>query len=371
LQSLVTASGEIVAARYADIGANVMGRIVELTVKEGDQVHAGRVLARIDPVQASASADAAEASVTALEADSRAAESQVSGAAAALEEARSKATEAAAALARGQQLRAAGLIAAADFDRLAATGAAAAAQVNAAVAALERARQNANATGRRVSQASAERARARDQLAKTAITAPIGGTVTRLDVELGEMVVIGVQNQPGTILLTISDLSSINAEVKVAEADVMRLSTGQPATVTLEGLPNQRFPGRVIEIGASALPQIGAQAAAREFRVKVRLDHAPGRLKPGLTCDADIVAAERANVLTAPLQAVVERNGKTGVFQVIGGTARFTPVATGIIGGLSIQIDGVTDGTEIVTGPIQALRTLTDGTAVRANGDRR
>jgi len=371
LQSLVTASGEIVAARYADIGANVMGRIVELTVKEGDQVHAGQVLARIDPVQASASADAAEASVTALEADSRAAESQVSGAAAALEEARAKSAEAAMSLTRGQQLRASGLIAAADFDRLAAAGAAAAAQVNAATAALERARQNANATQRRVSQARAERARARDQLAKTAITAPISGTVTRLDVELGEMVVIGVQNQPGTILMTISDLSSINAEVKVAEADVMRLSTGQPATVTLEGLPNQRFPGRVIEVGASALPQIGAQVAAREFRVKVRLDHAPDRLKPGLTCDADIVAAERANVLTAPLQAVVERNGKTGVFQVVGGTARFTPVATGIIGGLSIEIDGVTDGTEIVTGPIQALRTLTDGTAVRATGDRR
>ena len=96
---------------------------------------------------------------------------------------------------------------------------------------------------RRAEQARAERARVRDQLSKTTITAPISGAVTRLDVELGEMVVMGVQNQPGTILMTISDLSTINAEVKVAEADVMRLAVGQPASVTLEALTGQRFPG--------------------------------------------------------------------------------------------------------------------------------
>lgn len=111
------------------------------------------------------------------------------------------------------------------------------------------------------------------------------------------MVVIGVQNQPGTILMTISDLSSINAEVKVAEADVLRLALGNTAGVTLEALPGKTFPGRVVEIGASALPQLGTQAAAREFRVKVRLEGALETLRPGLTCDAEILVAERANVL--------------------------------------------------------------------------
>lgn len=111
-------------------------------------------------------------------------------------------------------------------------------------------------------------------LSKTEITAPIDGVVTRLDVEQGEMVVMGVQNQPGTILMTVSDLSAVNAEVKVAEADVMRLSNGFPATVTLEALPLQNFTGQVVAIGASELPQVGAQAAAREFRVKVRLEGA-------------------------------------------------------------------------------------------------
>jgi HlyD family secretion protein len=366
LQSIVTGSGEIVAARYADIGANVMGRIVELAVREGDRVQAGQVLARIDPVQASAAAEAADAAVDASDADARAADSQVRAAQAALDEAQALAAEAASSLTRAEQLRDAGLLPAAEFDRTKATAAAAQAQAASARAALDRARQNAAGSDRRTRQARAERAQARDQLSKTAITAPISGVVTRLDVELGEMVVIGVQNQPGTILMTISDLSSVNAEVKVAEADVVRLATGQPASVSIEGLPGRKFAGRIIEMGASALPQLGQQASAREFRVRVRLDEAAAELRPGFTCDADIIASERTNVLTVPLQAAVERSGRSGVFRITGDTVAFTPVTTGIIGGLSIEVEGIDEGTTIVTGPIQALRSLADGAAVRA-----
>ena len=368
LQSQVTASGEVVASRYAEIGANIMGRLVSLTVKEGEIVTAGQVVARIDPVQAASTADAADASLGALEAEAKAATTQVRAAQGAADEARARAAESATALERAQQLRQGGLIAAADFDRVVAADAAAKAQVASAIASFERTQQAATATERRVAQGRAERARARDQLAKTDITAPIDGVVTRLDVEVGEMVVIGVQNQPGTILMTISDLSAINAEVKVAEADVMRLSNGMPATVTLEALANQRFPGRIVEIGASALPQLGTQAAAREFRVKVRLDHTTTPLRPGLTCDAEIVAVERRNVTAVPLQSVVERGGRRGVFTIADGVARFTPVTSGVIGGLSIEVEGVPESTLIVSGPIQALRDLEDGAAVRIDG---
>ncbi|HWI19234.1 MAG TPA: efflux RND transporter periplasmic adaptor subunit [Vicinamibacterales bacterium] len=364
LQSSVTASGEIVAARYAEIGSNVMGRIVELSIKEGDRVTAGQTLARIDPVQAEAGADAANAALSALAADAQAAASQVRSAQAGLEEARSRAAEAATALTRAQQLREAGLLPGAEFDRVEAAAIAARAQESSAAAAVDKARQAAAATEQRVAQGRAERSRARDQLSKTAITAPIAGTVSRLDVELGEMVVVGVQNQPGTILMVISDLNTINAEVKVAEADVMRLKTGMTATVTLEAVAGQKFPGRVVEIGASALPQIGTQAAAREFRVKVQLDQAPPSLRPGLTCDADIAAAEKRNVLTVPLQAVVQRNGVDGAFQIVDGVARFVPVTTGIIGGLVVEVDGLAEQSQVVSGPIQALRTLQDGIAV-------
>ena len=368
LQAQVTASGEIVASRYAEIGANVMGRLVALSVAEGDRVSAGQVVAQIDPAQAAASADAASASLSALEGDARAAMTQVRATQAALDEAQSRAAESTAALKRARQLQEAGLMPAAEFDRIVAAEATATAQVASAAAAVDRARQTAGAADQRVAQGRAERARARDQLSKTDITSPIDGVVTRLGVELGEMVVIGVQNQPGTILMTISDLSEINAEVKVAEADVMRLASGMPATVTLEALPAQRFPGRIVEIGASALPQLGAQVSAREFRVKVRLDQTATPLRPGLTCDAEIVAVERRNALVAPLQAVIDRNGQTGVFSVANGVVRFVPVTSGIIGGLSIEVDGVPEGTEIVSGPIQTLRTLEDGAAVRVDG---
>jgi HlyD family secretion protein len=365
LQSFVTASGEIVATRYADIGSAVMGRLVELTVKEGDAVKMGQVLARIDPVQASSSADAAAASVAALEADARGAGTQVRAAQAALDEARSREKEAAVSLTRAQELQRAGLLPQSEFDKATLAATTAAAQVAAATAAFERAQEASSGAERRIAQGRAERTRARDALAKTEITAPIDGVVTRLDVEQGEMVVMGVQNQPGTILMTVSDLSAVNAEVKVAEADVMRLANGSPATVTLEAIPTEKFTGRVVEIGASALPQLGAQAAAREFRVKVRLEGKTATLRPGLTCDTEILVAERKNALTVPLQAVVEQNGQTGVFVVRDGAVQFTAVTTGIIGGLSIEVDGVAEGTTIVSGPFQTLRDLRDGVRVR------
>ncbi len=366
LQSFVTASGEIVATRYADIGSAVMGRLVELMVKEGDPVKAGQVLARIDPVQASSSADAAAASVGALEADARAAATQVKAAQASLDEARSREKEAAAAWARAQELQRADLLPQSEFDKASMAGTTTAAQVAAAAASLERAQQALASAERRIAQGRAERTRANDALAKTEITAPIDGVVTRLDVEQGEMVVMGVQNQPGTILMTVSDLSAVNAEVKVAEADVMRLSNGFPATVTLEALPLQKFTGRVVEIGASALPQVGTQAGAREFRIRVRLDGPASTLRPGLTCDTEILVAERKNALAVPLQAVVEKNGTTGVFVMRDGDVTFTPVTTGIIGGLSIEVDGVAEGATIVSGPFQTLRDLKDGDRVRA-----
>jgi len=199
--------------------------------------------------------------------------------------------------------------------------------------------------------------------------------VSRLQVRLGEMVVVGIQNQPGTTLMTVSDLSAINAEIKVAEADVLRIAVGQPAGVTLEAIPGRRFSGRVVEVGASALPQTGAGSAAREFRVVVRLDRPDPGLRPGLTCDAEVLTAERRNVLSVPLQAVVIRPRKdggeqTGVFAFRDGRARLTPVTTGIIGGLDIEVSGVEAGLPVVVGPFQVLRDLQDGAAVTQTAGR-
>lgn len=341
-RSFVTASGEIVAARYADIGSSVMGRLVALPVREGDRVRSGQVLARIDAVPAETETRAAEAALHALDADRAAA------AAAEVESGR--------ALERARALREQGLSPQADLD--------------AAIAAADSARARREAADKRVAEGRARLASARDRLAKTEITAPMDGVVTRLGARAGEMVVVGVQNQPGTILMTLSDLSSIDAEVEVAEADVMRLAVGQPATAKLEALPGRSFTGRVVEIGASALPVTGTAAAAREFRVVVRLDPAGAELRPGLTCDVEILAEERADALTVPLQAVALRRGeggaeRAGVFLIEGESARFTPVETGIIGGLEVEVRGLTEGATLVVGPYAALRQLADGARVR------
>jgi len=369
-RSTVTASGQIVAQRYADIGSSVMGRLVELRVKEGDAVKAGQIVARIDAVQAAASAAAANARVKGAEADLRATADMLQAAQADLDAARARAQEAQLKLQRARDLRRDGLVPQAEFDSAVAGADTAAAQVKGAEASMRRIQQGREAAERRVAEARADAARVADLLAKTDIVAPISGVVTRLPVQEGEMVVMGIQGQLGTTLMTISDLAAIDAEVKVAEADVLRIQVGQPATVTLEAIPAAALSGRVVEIGASALPIVGTGAAAREFKVKVRLDDPDGRLRPGLTCDAEVLTAERQNVLVVPLQAVVVRPDKdgrerTGVFVADGRAARFQQVTTGLIGGLDIEVAGVNEGTVIVTGPFQALRDLQDGQAVR------
>lgn len=369
-RSFVTASGQIVAQRYADIGASAMGRLTELRVKEGDTVRRGQVLARIDRVQATAGATAAAARVTGAEADVRAAMQQLKAAEADLAAAVARAKQAQQTLQRTQDLRRDGLVPVAQLDADKAAADAADAQAASARASLERLRSVRESAERRLAESRADQTRATDVVAKTDIVAPIDGVITRLPVQEGEMVVIGIQNAPGTTLMTVSDLSAIDAEVKVAEADVLRVQLGQTATVTLEALPGTTFSGKVVEIGASALPVTGTGAAAREFKVKVRLDNPGRQLRPGLTCDTEILTAERRGVLTVPLQAVVLRQSppgqdRAGVFVPEGRVARFTPVTTGLIGGLDIEVSGLAEGAQLVIGPFQALRDLQDGQSIR------
>lgn len=341
-RSYVTASGEIVAKRYADIGASVMGRVVSLNVKEGDRVRTGQILARLDPVRASSEVEAAQSAARALGDDLKAAEARL--------------VEAKLTAERNLSLVEQGLLPKAQGDS--------------SQAALDAATAQLAAIRSRIDQANAQLRGARDTLSKTSVVAPMDGIVTRLQVREGEMVVIGIQNQPGTTLMRLVGDTGLNAELKVAEADALRLEVGQKARVTLDALQGREFAGVVSEIGASSLPPASLQAAsAREFRVVISLEDTGGALRPGISCDAEILAAEKRGVLALPLQAVVTRDAggreETGVYLVRENRAAFNKVTLGLISGLDVEVTGVPEGAEVVLGPLATLRTLKDGDELR------
>lgn len=341
-RSYVTASGEIVAKRYADIGASVMGRVVSLNVKEGDRVRTGQVLARLDPVRASSEVEAAQSAVRALGDDLKAAQARL--------------VEAQLTAERNASLVEQGLLPRAQGDT--------------SKAALDAAKAQLDAIKSRIDQSSAQLRGARDTLSKTSVVAPMDGIVTRLQVREGEMVVIGIQNQPGTTLMRLVGDTGLNAELKVAEADALRLRVGQKARITLDALQGREFAGVVSEIGASSLPPVSAQgASAREFRVVVSLENGDDTLRPGISCDAEILAAEKSGVLTVPLQAVMTRDGaereETGVYLIRDGKAVFNKVTLGLISGLDVEIEGAAEGAQIALGPLATLRALKEGDEVR------
>lgn len=352
LQAKVSANGRIQAQKKVDISATIPGQITHLAVEEGDRVRKGQFLLQIDAVNPRAAARSNESSMQALRED-------LSSARATLEQSRQD-------LRRAEENYRAGIVPKADVDRtrtLVATGQA-----------------GVQAAQRRVEQAGASLEGARDTLAKTTIRSPMDGIVTARRVEEGEVAVIGIQNSPGTVLLTISDMSVVEAELEVDETSIPTVKLGQEARVRLDAYPNQTFRGEVTEVGSS--PLSAAANEAIKFKVKVRLLDPPAGIKPGLSARADILTGFRPRALAVPLQALVVRDierkpgepapppdaprEQEGVYLMEGGKARFQPLQTGLIGDLSIEVTaGLKGGETVVTGPFKALRTINPGDAVQ------
>lgn len=348
LTSKVTANGQIDAQRKVDLSANVMGQIVNLAVREGDVVKKGDFLLQIDQKQLAASARGAEASMQALFSDRDAARAQLADAQLTYDRARRNAA---------QQI-----IPQAELDR--------------ARTSLDAARANVSAIDQRIAQARANVAAARDTLSKTTITAPMAGTITALPVEEGEVAVIGTMNNPGTKLLTIADMSVVEAVMEVDETDIPNVKVGQRATVTIDAYPNKTFEGVVTEVGSSPMTAQGAGTSteAVNFEVKIQLSRPPAGVRPGFSASADIITGTRSKALAIPIQALVVREkpntkppqDEEGVYVHKDGKVQFVPVVTGLAGDSSIEIvRGLSEGQQIVTGPFRALRDIKDGGKVR------
>ncbi|MBW4038506.1 MAG: HlyD family efflux transporter periplasmic adaptor subunit [Acidobacteria bacterium] len=407
LISTVSGTGQIKPKTYVNVGATSFGRITHLYVKEGDHVKAGQLLATVESEQPASAVAAQQATIASSKtnvdsyiAAEKTAEANVEEAQADLEQKKFD-------YQRAQALYNDKLIAKQDFD-------AKKAAYDVDLATLSQ-RQAA------VLQAKAQTASARSQVAQGVATlkgndyslgltrslAPFDGLVTNVPVRAGETVVVGIQNAEGSTLMTLADMSVITAEVKVDETDIVNVALGQSASVTVDAFPGQTFTGKVTEVGDQALLRTTGVATlqsttgteeAKDFKVVVTLDPTKVDLRPGLSCTAKITTAHKPDVLTIPIQALVERDpveeaqlfknhgkpsanasttppaGQTALVQGVYLTvmddsrlrARFVPVTTGITGTTDIEVlTGLKQGDEIVTGHYKTLRTLKSGVAVK------
>jgi HlyD family secretion protein len=365
LVATVTASGNIRARRSVDISSDVSARVAQLDVEEGDDVIEGQVLLRLDRTQLEAARSRAEAG---------------------LSQSQAMLAQQVASLSRAYR----------EHDRIRALWnrdslLVSRQQVEDAQTDRDVAEANAESARFQVAQAQASLDEAEDRLSKTVIRAPMDGKVTRLNVEEGETVIVGTMNNPGSLVLTISDLAVVEVVVQVDETDVPRLALGDSASVEIDAFPDLTFSGRVTEIGNSAIrppsQQTSGQQQAIDFEVVLTLDPTEALLRPDLSATADIVTETRADVLSVPIIALTVREDTLaadtavmrenvdddllseveGVFVVSEGTLTFAPVLIGIPGQEYFEIlTGLNEGDTVVAGPYQTIRRLRNGDPVRA-----
>src|SRR6185369_307835 len=405
LASIVSASGEIRPKTYVNIGANAFGKITRLYVKEGDRVKKGQLLAQLENVQPSADVNATEASVQAAVTDSAAAEAALNTSMADLKRAQSDLERAQLDWTRAQGLYKDALIAKSEYDSQKAAFQTAQAGLAQAQARVAQAKAQKDSAERHITQNAANLTHAADVLQKTTYAAPYDGMITNLPVREGETVVIGIQNSPGSTLMTLADMSVITAEVKVDETDIVNVRLGQPAEVSIDAIPKKIFKAVVTEIGNNAIvrstgvstsQQTSASQEAKDFKVVVTLQDPPQNLRPGLSATAKITTASRNKVLSVPIQALTIRRPEDlkeskkdtvqaappqsasatasekpeiqGVFVLRNKKVEFIPVETGISGTTDIEVvKGLKDGDEVVTGSYKVLRTIKPGTSVKVD----
>jgi HlyD family secretion protein len=369
LVARVSATGYIEPKRLVDISADVSGRVVELSVEEGDEVEEGDLLLVIDPARFEAAVDRAEAGLaeaSAREAQARGNYLQANRDWERIRDLKSRLPE---------------MVTDTEFETMRTTSEVQEALWESGRHAVEMAR--------------AGLKEARDNLAKTVIRAPMSGRVTRLNVEKGETAIVGTMNNPGSLLITVADLSVMEAVIEVDETDVPDISIGDSVSVTVDAFPNREFVGRVTKIGNSSIrprsQQISSSDQAIDFEIRVTLEDAEVELRPDLSASADVITDVRPDALAIPIIALtlmdpgeferipneledeggmsapVDADEPTeGVFVVTDGQARFRPVQVGVAGDAYFEVlSGLEEGETIISGTYQVIRDLSDGDAVQ------
>ncbi len=395
LEAVVSASGKIKPKREVNITSEVTGRITRLAVDEGDRVKTGQFLLEIDRRLDASAVEGGEASLQAQRVALEQAKTQLEAAKENLALSRQTAQ-------RNRDLVKQGIIDQSTLDKAENDLKNREADVATRTADIA-------ASEQRIRQMAAQLDSARYNLSRVTIESPIDGIVTRRNVELGETAMQGFTNNPSVVLLTLADMSIIEAEIEVDETDIPSVQFGQRAQISIDAIPDRKFPGKVTEIGNSPIQTATTTAAAGQqatnFRVVVTLDGQVPEVRPGFTCTADITTATRKKVLSVPIQAMAVREltfdkggnvvhpkkeeGKRrpatvqaaaaadpppdqtkketeGVFVYRDGTAVFLPVKTGIAGDKYFEVlSGLKDGDQVITGPFNSVRDLADGAKVK------
>ena len=362
LVATVTASGRIEPTRSVDIASDITGRIIDLPVEEGDFVRRGQLLVRIDPTQFEATVQRSEA--------------MLSSAMASELQALANRDQAKRQLDRSLTMRSTdpNLVTEVELET---------AQTNYDVAAAI-----AESQRHQVAQSQAGLREAQEQLSKTVLTAPMDGKITRLAVEEGEVALASTFSRETGLLMTVSDLSVIQVNVRVDETDVVRLAMGDSAEITIDAFRDTTFAGRVTRISQSAIQVAsgGSGDRAVDYDVEITLDDPPADIRPDLSATGKIVTDTRDDALSIPIIALTVREHRPmstedaprdttateteGVFVVLEGIAYFRPVKVGIAGEEHFEvIEGLALGDSIVAGPYQTIRDLSDSSAVRAAVD--
>jgi HlyD family secretion protein len=375
----VKAPGAIEPRTIVKISADIPGRVTHLAVREGDDVKRGQLLLELDNTQYSSNVQQTQASLVAARA--RLAQAQTTWKVAQSQYDRRKAL----------------------YERKVISSQ----EMDTAENEYVSARAGQDAAREEVSRLNAALTGARDNLSKTTYRSPIDGKITSLNIEEGEIVITGTMNNAGTQILSVADISKMLVKADVDETDVVDVSPGQPAKITVDALPDTSFAGVVTEVGNSASRETNTAGASGQtnFQVKVLFHDTVAAVRPGMTADVEIEVKRANKALTVPIQAVVVRqpeelekrgtkkrpakepkNGDaiaapdddqdpnarkkkelSGVFVKVGERAEWRKVKTGISSETDIQIlpgGELKEGEQVITGPYKVLRDLKPGDRV-------
>lgn len=368
---VVSATGKINPVYQVKISAEATGEIVNLPVREGDIVRKGQLLVRIKPDNYEAQKNSAEA---------RLAQSKSS-----LSSTKAQLDKVELDYKRVQELAQKKLASDAELENAKSTYL----QTLGSYEAMK--------SG--VTQAEASLKDAVTNLNKTIVYSPMNGTISKRNIDLSERV-LGSGFSPGTEMLTVADLSKMEATVNVDENDVVLISVGDTAKVHVDAFSDKTFKGVVTQIGNSAVTKgLGTQDEVVNFEVKVLIINAGNSIRPGMSCDADIETEKKQNVFTVPIQSVTARIDKPNteapqavqsenevkakkdrsnkpkevVFVIKENKAKMIEVKTGISDDTYIEIiSGLKGNEEVVSGPYRAIsKELEDGSKVSLQAKRK